>query len=70
MVSINGWTVSNAKALEIQEAIAALQNVDITDVTMGYVRKWMGNQVNQIVKDYRRRQARIANPIDSSDTLD
>jgi|TARA_R100000501_G_C2580869_1_gene84193 ABC-type nitrate/sulfonate/bicarbonate transport system substrate-binding protein len=68
-VTIEGWTLSNANAEEIREAIAKVQGEDVADVDAAYVREWMANHVRQAVMDKRRRDKAASNPPDGSDPL-
>lgn len=69
VVVIDGWQLSNAKAAEVQAAIAEVQGVDVADVTPAYLKNWMADHVRQVVKDRRRRIAAAVNPPSDSDPM-
>ena len=68
-VTIDGWTISNAKAQEVRDTIADFQGLDVDDVDVAYVRTWMANHVRQLVMDRRRRIAAAAAVVDEADVM-
>ena len=65
-LTIKGWTINNAPALEIRETLAEHQGVDVADVDADYIRTWMQNHVDQLVADRRRRTVLAAASVDST----
>jgi len=70
-VEIPGWTINDPDvAREIRAAIAELQNEEVANVDVAYVRTWMANKVRQVVMDRRRRIKAEENPIDETDPME